>query len=109
MLLKVGRHIRPKADFKMIIARDAGESKFLEGYRKQFTSLYSTSHNGPMAIIDGDIEQQDFPLAASIVARFGQGRHADEVAVEITVPDNPPRHIQACPMKVEQVPQEWYV
>tara|TARA_R110000851_G_scaffold107836_1_gene228337 strand:- start:13 stop:1065 length:1053 start_codon:yes stop_codon:yes gene_type:complete len=109
MLLKVGRHIRPKADFKMIIARDAGESKFLEGYRKQFTSLYSTSHNGPMAIIDGDIEQQDFPLAASIVARYGQGRHADEVEVEITVPDKPPRHIQARPINVEQVPQEWYV
>lgn len=109
MLLKVGRHIRPKAEFKMIIARDAGESKFLEGYRKQFISLYSTSHNGPMAIIDGDIEQQDFPFAASIVARFGQGRDANEVEVEITVPDNPPRQIQTRPINVEHVPQEWYV
>lgn len=109
MLLKVGRHIRPKADFKMIIARDAGESKFLEGYRKQFISLYSTSHNGPMAIIDGEIEQQDFSLAASIIARFGQGRDADEVEVEITVPDKPPRQIQARPIMAEQVPQEWYV
>lgn len=109
MLLKVGRHIRPKADFKMIIARDAGESKFLEGYRKQFISLYSTSHNGPMAIIDGEIEQQDFLLAASIIARFGQGRDADEVEVEITVPDKPPRQIQARPITAEQVPQEWYV
>ncbi len=109
MLLKVGRHIRPKADFKMIIARDAGESKFLEGYRKQFTSLYSTSHNGPMAIIDGEIDQKDFPLAASIVARYGQGRHADEVEVEITVPDKPPMHIQTRPITVEQVSQEWYV
>lgn len=59
MLLKVGRHIRPKAGFKLIIARDAGESKFLEGYRKQFISLYATSHNGPMAIIDGEIAQED--------------------------------------------------
>lgn len=109
MLLKVGRHIRPKADFKMIIARDAGESKFLEGYRKQFISLYSTSHNGPMAIIDGEIEQQDYSLAASIIARFGQGRDADEVEVEITVPDKPPRQIQARPITAEHVPQEWYV
>lgn len=109
MLLKVGRHIRPKADFKMIIARDAGESKFLEGYRKQFISLYSTSHNGPMAIIDGDIDQQDFPLAASIVARFGQGRYADEVEVEISLPDQSSQQIQARPITAEQVPQEWYV
>ena len=109
MLLKVGRHIRPKADFKMIIARDAGESKFLEGYRKQFISLYSTSHNGPMAIIDGDIDQQDFPLAASIVARFGQGRYADEVEVKISLPDQSSQQIQARPITAEQVPQEWYV
>lgn len=109
MLLKVGRHIRPKANFKMIIARDAGESKFLEGYRKQFISLYSTSHNGPMAIIDGDIDQQDFPLAASIVARFGQGRYADEVEVEISLPDQSSQQIQARPITAEQVPQEWYV
>ncbi|ASF49099.1 tRNA (5-methylaminomethyl-2-thiouridylate)-methyltransferase [Methylophaga nitratireducenticrescens] len=109
MLLKVGRHLRPKADFKMIIARDAGESKFLEGYRKQFISLYSISHNGPMAIIDGDIEQQDFPLVASIVARFGQGRYADEVEVEISLPDQSSQQIQARPIAAEQVPQEWYV
>src|SRR5690606_17529795 len=99
----------PKADFKMIIARDAGESKFLEGYRKQFISLYSTSHNGPMAIIDGEIEQQDFSLAASIIARFGQGRDAVEVKDEITESDKPPRQIKARPITAEQVPQEWYV
>jgi tRNA-specific 2-thiouridylase len=29
MLIKVGRHIRPKSEFKLIIARDAGESKYL--------------------------------------------------------------------------------
>ena len=109
MLLKVGRHIRPKASFKLIIARDAGESKFLEGYRKQFISLFSTSHNGPMAIIDGDIEQQDFQLAASIVARYGQGRLADEVDVQITLPDSESKQIRTQPIEAEQVPQEWYV
>lgn len=109
MLLKVGRHIRPKAAFKLIIARDAGESKFLEGYRKQFISLYATSHNGPMAIIDGEIEPEDYSLAASIVARYGQGREAELVDVEITLPDEPPKQVQAKPLVADYVPQEWFV
>ncbi len=109
MLLKVGRHIRPKAGFKLIIARDAGESKFLEGYRKQFISLYATSHNGPMAIIDGEIAQEDYPLAASIVARYGQGREAEMVDVEITLPDESPQQVQAKPLLADYVPQEWFV
>jgi hypothetical protein len=33
MMLKVGRHIRPNPRFKMIVAREEGEVKFLEGYR----------------------------------------------------------------------------
>lgn len=37
MLLKVGRHLRPRPHFKLIIAREDGENRFLEGYRKQFT------------------------------------------------------------------------
>jgi hypothetical protein len=32
MMLKVGRHIRPNPRFKMIVAREEGEVKFLEGY-----------------------------------------------------------------------------
>jgi tRNA U34 2-thiouridine synthase MnmA/TrmU len=47
MLLKVGRHLRPKPEFKLIIALDAGESKYLEGNRKQFVTIQVTSHNGP--------------------------------------------------------------
>lgn len=109
MLLKVGRHIRPKDTFKLIIARDAGESKFLEGYRKQFISLYATSHNGPMAIIDGDIEQEDYALAASIVARYGQGREAEMVDVEITLPDQPAQQVRAKPLLADYVPQEWFI
>jgi tRNA U34 2-thiouridine synthase MnmA/TrmU len=109
MLLKVGRHIRPKDTFKIIIARDAGESKFLEGYRKQYVSLHAVSHSGPMALIDGDFEAEDFALAAGIVARFGQGREADEVEVKVTLPDAGEQLVKTAPMTKEFVRQEWYV
>lgn len=109
MLLKVGRHIRPTPEFKLIIARDAGESKFLEGYRKQFASIYSTSHSGPMALVDGDLELEQYELAAAIVARYGKGRSADEVELSLTIPDRTSLTIKTAPMETQAVMQEWYV
>jgi hypothetical protein len=109
MLLKVGRHIRPVPEFKLIIARDAGESKFLEGYRKQFPSIYALSHSGPMALIDGELKEEHYSLAAAIVARFGQGREADEVELDLTIPGQPSQKIVTPPLSPEQVPQEWYL
>jgi hypothetical protein len=109
MLLKVGRHIRPRDAFKLIIARDAGESKFLEGYRKQYPSLYAVSHSGPMALIDGEFTDDDFELAAGIVGRFGQGREAAEVEVKISLPDGDEQHVKTAPLTKEFVRQEWYL
>lgn len=109
MLLKVGRHIRPTNGFKLIIARDAGESKFLEGYRKQFPSIYALSHSGPMALVDGDFNEEHYALAAGIVARFGQGRSADEVELDINIPDQGHQQIKTTPLAADAVLQEWYV
>jgi hypothetical protein len=109
MLLKVGRHLRPAPEFKLIIARDAGESKFLEGYRKQFISIHALSHSGPMALVDGTLNEDQYALAASIVARFGQGRSADEVELDIAVPQQGNLQIKTRPLATEAVQQEWYV
>jgi tRNA U34 2-thiouridine synthase MnmA/TrmU len=109
MLLKVGRHLRPKADFKLIIARDAGESKYLEGYRKQFITIQVTSHNGPLSMIDGRLGESDYELAASIVARYGQGRDAEQVDVEISVPGSDKITMQVKPLSAEHVLAEWHV
>lgn len=109
MLLKVGRHLRPKPEFKLIIARDAGESKYLEGYRKQFVTIQVISHNGPLTMIDGKIKPDDYDLAAGIVARYGQGRDAEQVDVEITVPGEQKLSLQIKPLLAEQVSAEWHV
>jgi tRNA U34 2-thiouridine synthase MnmA/TrmU len=109
MLLKVGRHIRPKPSFKLIIARDAGESKFLEGYRKEFTSLVSTSHTGPMALVDGTITEQDYDLIASIVARYGKGRSESSVDVAISPLNAPQVDVSVTPMSVDEFPKEWLI
>ena len=107
--LKVGRHLRPKPDFKLIIARDAGESKFLEGYRKQFITIQVVSHNGPLTLVDGDINPEDYELAAGTVARYGQGRDASQVEVQIAVPGQDVQMMNIKPLSTEQVLEEWHV
>jgi hypothetical protein len=109
MLLKVGRHIRPKPTFKLIIARDAGESKFLEGYRKQYPSVHAVSHNGPLALIDGKFTEEDSDLVAAIVARYGQGRDAEEVEVKISPLAADSYSVKVPPAPVEEVLVEWHV
>jgi tRNA-specific 2-thiouridylase len=79
VLLKVGRHLRPKPHFKMIIARDGGETRYLDGYRKQFKHLIVRSHSGPMTLIEGEVNEDDIELAAQIVGRYSKGRDAAQL------------------------------
>jgi predicted ribosome quality control (RQC) complex YloA/Tae2 family protein len=109
MLLKVGRHLRPRPHFKMIVGREDGENKFLQGYRKQYTHLITTSHNGPLVLIDGKIDEDDLELAAQITARFSQGRNADKVDVEIHTLDGNSLTRQVTPIAGEAIPRDWYL
>ena len=109
MLLKVGRHLRPRPHFKMIIGREDGENKFLQGYRKQYTHLITSSHNGPLVLIDGKIDEDDLELAAQITARFSQGRNADKVDVEIHTLDGDSLTRQVTPIAGEAIPRDWYL
>ncbi|MDH5572222.1 MAG: tRNA (5-methylaminomethyl-2-thiouridylate)-methyltransferase, partial [Gammaproteobacteria bacterium] len=109
MLLKIGRHIRPRPNFKLIVAREEGEANFMEGYRKQFISMYSVSHNGPLILIDGEVSDDDLKLAARICARYGQGRDADVVEVEVKQPDSNIISYKVQPMTQDEIPEDWYV
>ncbi|MBE0438828.1 MAG: tRNA (5-methylaminomethyl-2-thiouridylate)-methyltransferase [Gammaproteobacteria bacterium] len=109
MLLKVGRHLRPKPDYKLIVARDGGESKFLQGYRKQLPSIQVISHNGPLTLVDGSFDSDDYQTAAGIVARYGQGRDYDEVEATVTIPGQDVVTIKVKPLTSEQVREEWHV
>jgi len=70
MLLKVGRHIRPEKHFKLIVGRDEGENNYLQGYRKEFDSMLSTSHLGPLVLIDGQPSAEEYHLSAQILGRY---------------------------------------
>lgn len=109
MLLKIGRHLRPRENFKIIIGREEGENNFLEGYRKQFTHLRCISHPGPLALIDGTTNDEDIALAARLVARYGKGRNESQVELEITNTQGETCTLQVAPIAHEDIPQEWYI
>ena len=109
MLLKVGRHIRPKPHFKVIVAREEGENRYLEGYRQTFLSIRATSHKGPLALIDGQADESDIEFATRIVARYGQGKNADSITAEVRFPDGQLKELTVAPFAADDIDPEWHV
>ena len=109
MLLKVGRHMRPNHRFKLIIGREQGENRYLQGYRKRFPHLRMLSHEGPLALIDGTPNERDVELAARIVGRYSQGRDADEVEIKATWPDGRDQVMKVAPFAPPEISDDWHV
>jgi len=109
MLLKVGRHIRPNERMKLIVSREEGENNFMNGYKKIYTHLFSSSHPGPLALLDGEPTDDDLKLAAQIVARYGKGKMADEVTVEIHTVDGEVRELKVAPLNPHEIQESWMV
>ncbi len=109
VLLKVGRHLRPAANFKLIIGREHGENQYLEGYRKQFIALRPVSHKGPLCLVDGKPSSADLQLGARILARYSQGRDAREVIVSATLPGGETREMTVIPLPAAEISRDWHV
>ncbi len=109
MLLKVGRHIRPAPNFKVIVSREEGENNFLSGYKKLYTHLYTVSHPGPLALIVGETSEADLELAARIIARYSKGRDEDEVVVNITDLEGNSREMAVKPLLPSELPEAWHL
>ncbi len=109
MLLKLGRHLRPAPNFKLIVAREEGENHFMNGYRKRFHSVRDLDNPGPLALVQGEPGEQDLETAAAITARYGKGKTAERVRAEITPPGGEPYVTEVAPMPPAQIPEEWHV
>lgn len=110
ILLKVGRHLRPTERFKLIVAREEGESNFLLGYRKLFAHFNTVSHAGPTTLVDGVLEDAaDVELAARLMARFSQGREAEQVVLRYTPLGGEPQEMTVKPLPASEIPQSWYL
>ncbi len=109
MLLKVGRHIRPRPHYKLIVGREEGENRYLQGYRKRFIHIDIISHLGPLTLVDGTPDDEDLQFCARVAARFSQGRQADRVQVEIVDLEGNRRATEVVPLPSEDIPSRWHV
>lgn len=110
ILLKVGRHLRPAPNFKLIIGREEGENNYLQGYRHQFIYLSTPSVMGPSVLIDGQhISAEDIHLAAQITARYSDGKHDSWVDVEVEMPSGACQQLKVPPMAESAIQKEWYL
>jgi len=109
MLLKVGRHIRPSPDFKLMIAREEGEVNFMQGYKNEFVTLKTTSHPGPLTLLDGTTTSEQLELAACITARYSQGKMENEVTVDVRDKEGNIQTLKVKPIGPTEIPNEWYV
>ena len=62
-----------------------------------------------MALIDGDVSETDVALAASIVARYGQGRDLAEVTMKVQLPDGSSYLLPTQPLHKDNIPKHWHV
>jgi len=110
ILLKIGRHLRFSPDFKLIIGREEGENNFLMGYKRIFTRIYSSSHSGPLTMIDGEIKNDDdLQHALSLVARYTQGRNENLVTMVMETSDGNKTSWEVHPMDEKEVLSKWMV
>jgi len=110
MLLKVGRHIRPSERYKIIIAREEGETRFLSGYKKEYQSIKTLSHSGPIALIEGEqLTQDEIELTCSIVARYSKGKMADSVELNYNNGSGEEQEISIKALSPTQMPKDWFI
>ncbi len=108
MLLKVGRHIRPEPTFKLIIAREEGETNYLSGYKNQFQSIKTISHSGPLALVDGPrLDSRQLELACAITARFSKGKEAEQVELNYCQPNGECQAVHIKALAADEIPEDW--
>ncbi|MES9976537.1 MAG: tRNA (5-methylaminomethyl-2-thiouridylate)-methyltransferase, partial [Candidatus Thiodiazotropha sp.] len=69
----------------------------------------TVSHGGPLALIDGEINERDIELIGRVVARYSQGRNAAEVELRFTDLAGDSRSLKVVPMPAHEVPKEWLI
>ena len=106
----MGRHIRPNERFKIIVAREDGEARFMSGYKKEYINMNCSSHRGPLGLLIGEPNQDDLKIAAQILARYGQGRKEEQVDVEIRMLNvGETQNLTIKPLLADEIPQEWFI
>ncbi len=80
-LLKVGRHFRFSYKLKAIVGRDEQENKFLERFKKGKWRFEAIECGSPVTIVEGEPDEKEKELLASLTARYSSARDQEQVKV----------------------------
>jgi len=110
IMLKMGRHFRLAPHLKIIIGREEGENRFMQGYKNQFVTIFPTSHPGALCLVDGEFKSdEERQQALALVARYSQGKNEPQVTLNIRQTDGSEQEYSIQPIAAEAVKQEWLV
>ncbi len=110
IMLKMGRHFRLAPHLKIIIGREEGENRFMQGYKSQFVTIFPVSHNGALALVDGEFKSDDErDQALALVARYSQGKNASEVTLKVRQMDGTEEEHTIAPLAADAINQEWVI
>ncbi len=86
LVLKLGRHFRLPGGNKLIVGRNHDENEMLLGYWKLGRFHRLADHMGPLGLYIGDETADDFELALSITARYGDAPADQPARLELLEP-----------------------
>jgi tRNA U34 2-thiouridine synthase MnmA/TrmU len=82
-LLAIGRHFRLSSAVKLVVGRNQVENLYLERAWGNGLLAVPVDHPGPTVLIQGEPEEREVELAASIAARYSNAKHAPGVRVQV--------------------------
>jgi len=97
ILLKIGRHLRLSDRVKIVVGRNEAENHALEPFRSDRWSLEPVDVVGPLAVLEGEVDEQDLEFAAKVVARYSDGKHLNKVKISV-IKDNNSRELNVVPL-----------
>lgn len=81
-LLKLGRQFRLSAQAKLTLGRNLADNEALKALARETDHLLRASDfSGPLGLVSGVPGEADLNLAGGIVASYGKGQEAPEVAI----------------------------
>jgi tRNA-uridine 2-sulfurtransferase len=102
MLLKVGRHFRIGDRSKAVVGRNEAENLLMESQAGDRMRFNCTDVVGPLTLLEGDIGDLAVETAASLTARYGDGKNRELVDVTIETPGGGERVVSVKPMDEEE-------
>ncbi len=84
ILLSTGRHLRISARTRLVVGRNRQENEYLERIWAGGRLATTPDHPGPTVLILGDPDDGELAAAASVTARYSDGKGMNVVRVVVT-------------------------